>query len=201
MAVPLALTLGPRRPLAMAACQAMMLSLFKPYPSVSDLALALALLPLFAGQQLALMRLGLLLAVSALLLGVLGPAMLHMWVGLESANSNFYYSTTLLYGVWQVLLLAQVLALTLRVDRVAGGKEVLAPGEVPGEEASEAEEAEEGADGGSGPGSPQQGEASGPAGGDSGGQGGSGGGGAPAKAVAPGAGASPAKRRNKGKGR
>ena len=36
------------------------------------------------------------------LLLALGPAMWHMWIYLGSANSNFYYAITLLFGAWQV---------------------------------------------------------------------------------------------------
>ena len=43
-----------------------------------------------------------LLVNSFLLLAVLEPAMWHQWVNIESANSNFYYSITLLLGGWQV---------------------------------------------------------------------------------------------------
>jgi len=43
-----------------------------------------------------------LLINSFLLLAVLEPAMWHQWINIESANSNFYYSITLLLGAWQV---------------------------------------------------------------------------------------------------
>lgn len=74
----------------------------RPYPSVADLGLAAALLPLLSRQQGAALQLGLLLPAGLLLLGVLGPAMCAMWLQHESANSNFLYSITLLYGAWQV---------------------------------------------------------------------------------------------------
>lgn len=59
------------------------------------------LLPLFWVQlrgSLALLFLG----GSLCLLAVLGPAMWHMWIYLGSANANFYYAATLLFGAWQV---------------------------------------------------------------------------------------------------
>ncbi|KAG2440117.1 hypothetical protein HXX76_004231 [Chlamydomonas incerta] len=127
LAPPLALRLGTRRPLALFIVQLLALGLLRPYPSVADLGLAAALLPLLARQQGGALRLPLLLPAGLLLLGVLGPAMLAMWLQAESANSNFFYSITLLYGAWQVLLLGQVLGLTLRVDRIARGKDSLEP--------------------------------------------------------------------------
>ena len=92
------------------------------YPSVADYALYFALLPLLQAQ-LRLLQNGMLLANSFLLLAVLEPAMWHQWIDIESANSNFYYSITLLLGGWQVLLLVQLLLLTIHVDRRAAGKQ------------------------------------------------------------------------------
>lgn len=59
------------------------------------------LLPLFWVQlrdSLALLFLG----SSLSLLAALGPAMWYMWIYLGSANANFYYAVTLLFGAWQV---------------------------------------------------------------------------------------------------
>ncbi len=116
LAVPLALRF-PRRPLLLFAAQALVSCMFKPYASVGDHALYLALLPLLR-PQLALMRAGMLLAMSFLLLAVLEGAMWHQWVDIESANSNFLYSISLLAGAWQTLLLVQLLGLSVRLDRL-----------------------------------------------------------------------------------
>ena len=60
-----------------------------------------ALLPLFAPQlTVGGFPAGLLASTGALLAG-LGPAMWHMWIYLGSANANFYYAITLLFGAWQ----------------------------------------------------------------------------------------------------
>ncbi|EFJ51630.1 hypothetical protein VOLCADRAFT_87261 [Volvox carteri f. nagariensis] len=118
LAPPLAKRLGVRRPLALFLIQLLCLGFNKPYPSVADLGLAAPMLLLLGRQQLAAARLRLLLPASLLLLCVLGPAMQNMWLSYESANSNFFYSITLLYGVWQVVLLGHVLGLTLWMDRV-----------------------------------------------------------------------------------
>ena len=60
-----------------------------------------ALLPLFAPQLAGGgFPAGFLAATGSLLAG-LGPAMWHMWIYLGSANANFYYAITLLFGAWQ----------------------------------------------------------------------------------------------------
>ncbi|GLI59469.1 hypothetical protein VaNZ11_001352 [Volvox africanus] len=128
LAPPLAMRLGVRRPLALFLIQMLCLGFLKPYPSVADLGLMAPLLLLLGRQQLAALRLRLLLPASLAMLWVLGPAMQRMWLSYESANSNFFYSITLLYGLWQVVLLGQVLGLTLWVDRLARGKERLLEG-------------------------------------------------------------------------
>lgn len=120
MLVPLALRFS-QRPVFLVFCQLLITSLFKPYPSVADLVPWMTLLPLLQ-SQLQQLQLGLFLLNSLLLLGVLGPAMWHQWILVDAANSNFFYSITLLFGVWQVLLLVQMLMMTVRVDRIAEGK-------------------------------------------------------------------------------
>lgn len=125
MALPLAVRF-PRRPLFLTWAQLLISCTFKPYPSVGDLVPWMTLLPLLQ-QQLGLMRLGLLLANSFVLLVVLGPAMWHQWIMLDAANSNFFYSITLLFGAWQVLLLVQMCLMTRQVELSAAGK-AAAPG-------------------------------------------------------------------------
>jgi len=129
MALPLALRF-PRRPLFLAWAQLLVSCLFKPYPSVGDLVPWMTLMPLLQ-QQLALMRFGLPLANSFLLLVVLGPAMWHQWIALDAANSNFFYSITLLFGAWQVLLLVQMCSLTREVEAASKALAVAAGGAAP----------------------------------------------------------------------
>ena len=59
------------------------------------------LLPLFWPQ----LRAGvsfLFLGGSLALLAALGPAMWRMWIVVGSANANYFYAATLLFGAWQV---------------------------------------------------------------------------------------------------
>jgi phosphatidylinositol glycan class U len=98
--------------------------MLKPYPSIADHAIYMALLPLLQ-SQLRRLQTGMLLINSFLLLAVLEPAMWHQWIQIESANANFYYSITLLLGAWQVFLLIQMLLLTVQVE--AEEKKALRP--------------------------------------------------------------------------
>jgi hypothetical protein len=121
MALPLAIRLG-HRPFLLLWAQLLASCLFRPYPTVGDLAPYLTLLPLLH-EQLALMRLKLFLVNAFLLLAVLGPAMWHQWIELDAANSNYFYSITLGIAAWQIVLLVQVLLASIKADRVAAGKE------------------------------------------------------------------------------
>lgn len=118
MAVPLAVRF-PRRPVFLFVVQTLVTALFRPYPSVADLGLGLSLLALMR-PQLASCGAVLFMSVTFALLGVLGPAMLHQWLAVESANSNFYYSITLLGGAWQVALVVQLLLLTVSLEQRGG---------------------------------------------------------------------------------
>ncbi|CAD7697318.1 unnamed protein product [Ostreobium quekettii] len=97
----------PEQPLVIAVLQCIINALFKPYPTISDIALYMGLLPLFP----VLMRhfqWWFFMCNSFLLLAVLGPAMWHQWIQVGSANSNFFYSITLLLAIWQVVLLVML---------------------------------------------------------------------------------------------
>jgi phosphatidylinositol glycan class U len=112
--VPLAIRF-PRRPLLLVFCQLLATAMFKPYPSVPDFVPWMALLPLFQ-QQLQLMQIKLFLCNSLALLLVLAPSMWHQWINLDAANANFFYSITLLLGVWYTLFLGHMVQLTARLE-------------------------------------------------------------------------------------
>ena len=79
MSLPTALRL-PHRPLTLAVLQLLATSLFKPYPSLADMAAYLALLPLLQQQLVQMRRHAFLLVNSYGLLLLLGPAMWHQWI-------------------------------------------------------------------------------------------------------------------------
>ncbi|GAX79859.1 hypothetical protein CEUSTIGMA_g7299.t1 [Chlamydomonas eustigma] len=111
----------PSRGLLLATLQIGISCMLRAYPSVGDLGLYLSVLILL-GPQLQFFKIGLFLANSLLLLSVLGPAMWHQWIDAESANSNFYYSITLLLGAWHVVFLVQILTSALKVEAALTSK-------------------------------------------------------------------------------
>lgn len=119
--VPIAIRL-PHRPLMVATVQSCAAAMMKPYPSVTDVAQYLALLPLLGCQlEGGGFPLAALVAVGALV-AALGPPMWHMWVYFGSANANFYYAVTLAFGAWQAILILWIVTATVRSDRVLAGK-------------------------------------------------------------------------------
>jgi hypothetical protein len=118
--VPMAIRF-PQRPLFVTWVQLFMTCMFRPYACVGDMVPWLALLPLLQ-QQLQSLKLKMFLINSFVLLMVLGPAMWHQWIVLDSANANFFYSITLLLGVWNTVFLLQMLRLTVLLDRWLAGK-------------------------------------------------------------------------------
>lgn len=109
------------RPLFVAWVQLFISCMFRPYACVGDMVPWLVLLPLLQ-QQLQGMKLRMFLINSFVLLVVLGPAMWHQWIIVDSANANFFYSITLLLGVWCTVFLMQMLRLTCLLDRWLAGK-------------------------------------------------------------------------------
>jgi hypothetical protein len=109
------------RPLFVAWVQLFISCMFNPYMNVGDMVPWMALLPLLQ-QQLQCVKAGLFFVNSFVLLLVLGPAMWHQWINVDAANSNFFYSITLLLGVWCTVLLTHLVRLTALLDRRLAGK-------------------------------------------------------------------------------
>ncbi|XP_034725536.1 phosphatidylinositol glycan anchor biosynthesis class U protein [Etheostoma cragini] len=93
--------------------QLAVISIFKSYPTVGDIALYLAFLPVWSHLHRFLRNIFLvscvLLACSALF-----PVLWHLWIYAGSANSNFYYAITLLFNVAQILLVSDYFYAFLR---------------------------------------------------------------------------------------
>jgi hypothetical protein len=121
LAAPLALRF-PRRPLFVAWALLLAAAALRPYPSAGDATPWAGLAPLALAPQARELRSGLFLANAALLLAVLGPAMWHQWIVVDAANPNFFYSITLLLGVFHVAALVTAVLLTARLERRAAGK-------------------------------------------------------------------------------
>lgn len=88
-------------------------SIFKPYPSISDTSLFLALVPLFR-HVFPLMRYTFLVAAVIMYATFLGPAFYHLWIYAGSGNANFFYAITLVWSLGQSLLLSDLTFAVLR---------------------------------------------------------------------------------------
>ena len=88
-------------------------AIFKPYPSISDASLFLAMLPLYR-HVFPLMKYTFVESSIILYATFLGPAFYYLWIYAGSGNANFFYAITLVWGLGWSLLLADVLFAVLR---------------------------------------------------------------------------------------
>jgi len=88
-------------------------AIFKPYPSISDTSLFLAMLPLYR-HIFPLMRYTFVESSIVLYATLLGPAFYYLWIYAGSGNANFFYAITLVWSLGWSLLLADVLYAVLR---------------------------------------------------------------------------------------
>ncbi|EKD12630.1 uncharacterized protein L3040_005215 [Drepanopeziza brunnea f. sp. 'multigermtubi'] len=88
-------------------------AIFKPYPSISDTSLFLALLPLYR-HIFPLMRYTFLASSTVLYATLLGPAFYYLWIYAGSGNANFFYAITLVWSLGLSILVADTLFAVLR---------------------------------------------------------------------------------------
>ncbi|AEO53095.1 hypothetical protein MYCTH_2293970 [Thermothelomyces thermophilus ATCC 42464] len=117
-----------RQPLVVLTLLLGILSIFKPYPSISDTALFFALVPLYR-HVFPLMRYTFLSVAVILYATCLGPAFYHLWIYAGSGNANFFYAITLVWNLGLSLLVCDLMFAVLRdeweVERPEmAGKEV-----------------------------------------------------------------------------
>ncbi|KAI1285349.1 Phosphatidylinositol glycan anchor biosynthesis class U protein [Halotydeus destructor] len=90
-----------------------LVSLVKPYPSISDFTLYLALLPVWS-HLTTFTKQGLVIGSVFVTTSILAPIMWHMWIMTGTANSNFYFAVTLAYNVAQIFLATDLLFANLK---------------------------------------------------------------------------------------
>lgn len=88
-------------------------AIFKPYPSISDMSLFLAMLPLYR-HVFPLMRYTFLALSTVLYATFLGPAFYYLWIYAGSGNANFFYAITLVWSLGLSVLVADALFAVLR---------------------------------------------------------------------------------------
>ena len=88
-------------------------AIFKPYPSISDTSLFLAMLPLYR-HVFPLMRYTFLASSTVLYTTLLGPAFYYLWIYAGSGNANFFYAITLVWTLGLSFLVTDALYAVLR---------------------------------------------------------------------------------------
>ncbi|KAL2003816.1 hypothetical protein VTN02DRAFT_2170 [Thermoascus thermophilus] len=102
-----------RQPLFVVTTLLGIFAIFQPYPSISDVSLYFALIPLYR-HLFPLMRYTF-FAVSALLYAtLLGPAFYYLWIYAGSGNANFFYAITLVWSLGLSILVADSIFAALR---------------------------------------------------------------------------------------
>lgn len=102
-----------RQPLFVLTMLTGIFAIFKPYPSISDTSLFLALLPLYR-HIFPLMRYTFLASSTVLYATLLGPAFYYLWIYAGSGNANFFYAITLVWSLGLSILAADTLFAVLR---------------------------------------------------------------------------------------
>jgi len=88
-------------------------AIFKPYPSISDTSLFLAMVPLYR-HVFPLMRYTFVVGAVIMYATFLGPAFYHLWIYAGSGNANFFYAITLVWGLGLSLLVCDLTFAVLR---------------------------------------------------------------------------------------
>jgi phosphatidylinositol glycan class U len=106
-AIPLGMSLQ-RNPYFLFFINLILLCILKPYPSLSDIALYLSLIPQYH-HLMKYTKQGLIIFSTMVTCSVLMPILWHLWIMHHSANSNFYFGVTLAMNTAQILLVADLL--------------------------------------------------------------------------------------------
>ncbi|KAK5943606.1 hypothetical protein PMZ80_004614 [Knufia obscura] len=103
----------PEQPLFVIIALIGLITIFKPYPSTSDVSLYLGVLPLYK-HVMPLTRYTFLAASVLLYSTLLGPAFYHIWIYAGSGNANFFYAITLVWSLGLSMLVGDSLFAVLR---------------------------------------------------------------------------------------
>ncbi|KAK5082827.1 hypothetical protein LTR05_006708 [Lithohypha guttulata] len=103
----------PEQPLFVIIALLGLVTIFKPYPSTSDVSLYLGVLPLYK-HVMPLTRYTFLAASVLLYSSLLGPAFYQIWIYAGSGNANFFYAITLVWSLGLSMLVGDSLFAVLR---------------------------------------------------------------------------------------
>merc|ERR1712216_39531 len=108
---------GPRGPWANCAAAVSMITLFKPYPTATDVALMLSLL-LTQIEMVEECEGNFIFFLSGATLGIgMYPEMTAMWITRNAGNANFLYNMHLVFHVFAGLLVAECIKSGVRLRR------------------------------------------------------------------------------------
>ncbi|XP_013109598.1 phosphatidylinositol glycan anchor biosynthesis class U protein [Stomoxys calcitrans] len=105
--VPLSLKLR-KEPILLATILVGLMSIFRAYPCVGDVAFYLALLPLWKRSWKFMVHNFIVFGFFVVSLCML-PALWHLWIYSGSANANFYFGATLAFSTGQIFLVTDLL--------------------------------------------------------------------------------------------
>ncbi|CAB3363719.1 Hypothetical predicted protein [Cloeon dipterum] len=104
---PLALRLR-KEPMLLAFSLAALITVFRSYPSVSDLGFYFGMLPIWL-HLLPYMQQGFVVCCFILFSSGLGPVVWQLWIYMRSGNANFYFGVTLAFATAQIFLITDIL--------------------------------------------------------------------------------------------
>ncbi|XP_044775044.1 phosphatidylinositol glycan anchor biosynthesis class U protein isoform X2 [Neomonachus schauinslandi] len=110
--IPLAIKLKDH-PIFFMFIQIAIISIFKSYPTVGDVALYMAFFPVWNHLYRFLRNIFVLVCI-IIVCSLLFPVLWHLWIYAGSANSNFFYAITLTFNVGQILLISDYFYAFLR---------------------------------------------------------------------------------------
>ena len=83
-------------------------AVFKSYPTYGDVGLYMSLLPTMSYLS-PYMKQSFLVANSFIATTILGPVLYQLWIYNGSANANFFFAITLVFGTAQIFLITDLL--------------------------------------------------------------------------------------------
>lgn len=84
-----------------------LITIFRSYPCVGDIALYMSLIPLWR-RVAPFMSHNFIVIATFLVTSILGPTVYHLWMYANSANANFYFGVTLVFSTAQIFLLTDL---------------------------------------------------------------------------------------------
>lgn len=91
-----------------------LITIFRSYPCIGDVAFYLALIPLWK-RVASCMSHNFIVIATFLVTSILGPTVYHLWMYANSANANFYFGVTLVFCTANIFLLTDLCFAYLKI--------------------------------------------------------------------------------------